>query len=281
MAPMIIMYATIVSLALGVSLGTRPGAQEEVGLSKVVERTLGDRDEEALALLRRSPAAAATIIRMVDEGHPMVVPLLSLLGKLGAAGAEDFLGKHLAHEEVPVRVAAAWSLGKLRSRKFLSNIIALLGDAALNDRQKGLVARALGEISDTRAVESLRGFVADLAARGVKSGTPVEETDRALMKLGILQKADVLQRDKLLSDVLVQKHSDVEGLELRLWAAERLAVDGRSVSVPFIRQLLVEQGGNEGLSREVKIRLLQAISKLGGALSAQESAFLSEVGGVK
>lgn len=255
--------------------------QDDAKLEGLVERLLDDRDPDAEQELRKAKDAGRIIVQMIKGGHEKVCPLIGLLGRLEARDAEDSLAGFLTNPEPTVRVAAAWSLGKIKSKKSVDSIMALLKDGQLNDRQKSSAAQSLGEIGDTKAIVLLKAFQDDLVARGLKTGFPFQETVRALTKLEILAIGDVVQREKRLADLLLKNHQNAEELQLRLWAAERLADDQRTDSVSFIRSVLTQEAGDEGLQREVKVRLLAAIFRLKGHLSSAELDLLKGEGIVK
>lgn len=246
--------------------------QDDDATEKLVERVI-DGDTNAELELRKAPNAGRAALKLIERGHVKLVPLISLLGRLEVSDAEGVLLGYLSHEKATVSVAAAWSLGAIKSKKSVESLKDLLKSAALTDRQKSVIAHALGAIGDPNAIVLLKAYQEDLKARGVKLGAPHRETEHALLKLTILAEHDAVQREKLLTDVLLKKHSSAEELSLRLWAAEQLAADNRKDAARFIRTVLTEIG--DSIQSETAVRFLRCIAKLGGQLTPKETELLN------
>lgn len=253
---------TLFLLALGLlSQADDQAIRDQVDIA--IREEFGTQETRKLA---KMPGAGAVIMKMIREGDVRVCALIGLLGRLRVKEAEGYLLSTLKNDDPCLRVAAAIALAQLKCLKATDGIVALLNDPAINDSDKASVAWALGELGDEKALEAVKAYKNDLVRRNVKLGTPNLQTNHAIVKLDAIATQDPIQREKKLSDLLVTRHENAEGRELRMWAAGKLADYQYSKAIPLIRAILPDLEGQE----EVRAQALEAVKRLGGKLTEQE-----------
>ncbi len=224
--------------------------------------------------LRRMKVAGGVVRRMIEGGDIRLCPLLWLLGTLKAKESEDLMLRMLDHCDPPVQSTATWALGKIASHKAVDRLIARLGASALTDGDRSIVARALGEIEDPKALPALRGFQRDLGARGVKDSTALLHARQACLKLEICSMTGRALREARLVETLERRHENSEELDLRVWAAKKLADYGCTSARTALRSVLDKERERPALNKIATVELVSAIERLRGSLSDEERTLL-------
>jgi len=228
---------------------------------------------QELRELGKMNGARAVVMKMINEGDKRLSPLLAILGRLKAKEAEEMCLKMLKHTDPAVRVSAAGALAKLECRKATDEIATLLKDPGIPETDKADVAWALGQLGDPKALDALKAYQEDLRRRNVKLGNPNLFTKHAIVKLDVVATDEPVLREKKLADLLVGKHENAEGRELRLWAAGKLADYKCANAIPLIRSILADLTEESG-----RAEALEAVRRLGGKLSEQETEALKKHG---
>lgn len=250
---------------------TTLGVQDEDAIREHVESTIRTQFEaEDLRKLAGMKGAVGVIMKMLQEDERKLMPLVYILGQIKANEAEGFILGLLKHQSPAVRVNAAGALVSLGCTKATEDISALLRDPAIIEADKAIVAAHLGDLGETKALQPLREYRDDLRRRNVQLGGPNLNTKLAITKLEAIALPDPVQKEKRLTDLLMEKHDNSETLKLRAWAAEKLADLQCKNAAATIRAMLPEIAGDG----EAKAKLLKSLKRLGGQLTSKEQETL-------
>lgn len=243
------------------------GLQGEEAVREQIETTIRTNFEaDEIRALSRMTGAYGVIMKMIKEDEKKLLPLVEILGRIKSKEAESYILGLLDHTSPAVRVASAGALGRLETKKATERIAALLSDPAIIEADKAIVARTLGELGDVKALNALQGYRDSLTKRKVQLGGPNINTNHAITKLETLACADPVQKEKRLADLLLAKHENGETLDLRIWAAERLA-DLQCKNAPSMIRSAVAEIPGDG---EPNARMLKSLKRLGGKLTNEE-----------
>jgi HEAT repeat protein len=136
----------------------------------IVINALGDYNtsvRERSALIALEALADNTVVSRVLTQTNNVLPatrrvVMYLLARYGDKSVVPALKQALTDPDQLVRAEAALSLGKLKARDALANLLPLLADP--DEHIRGSVAHAVGLIGDKSAIEALRPALEDKSA---------------------------------------------------------------------------------------------------------------------
>lgn len=220
----------------------------------------------------RGPLTTRVLVKMARGGDIRRTTIAGYLGELGHREAEDLLVEMLGDEDAPVRVAAAWALGRMGSTRGAGRAAALLEDPKLDDVQKSSVAYGLGAMGDLQALPAVRALRDALRARK-EAGSSTLRAETAVRMLEIASEEDPEARHRELSGILRRSDSTGEGLLFTLWALRKLAEAGHPGE---IRAFLERE--SRSLGRSSSMEVLALIHRAGGKLSEVERDLLRGAG---